>query len=121
MLYAVASVLALVAHELGHLSCALALNVKVRRAGMSWRGPYIVRERGTDIENLAISLSGPLVNLLLAALVPMYVWATGAGGVMFAFTNLALGVFNLLPIPSSDGARILSLLVARPRKPAQAA
>ena len=110
--YIVASVLAAMCHELGHLCCARVLGIKVKRAGIGWRGPYIVREPGTDIENLAITLAGPLANLLLAASLTLYVLAVGGNAVCFALINLALGLFNLLPVPSSDGARILHLLLA---------
>ena len=120
-LYIVTSALALAAHELGHVGCALALDVRVKRAGLSWRGPYIVRESGSDVQNLAIALAGPLVNLLLAALLPIYARVVGVGGVMFAFSNVTLAIFNLLPLPLSDGRRVVELLMTKPKKGVQAA
>jgi Zn-dependent protease len=94
---------AAILHEAGHLVTALSLGVKVKRVGLNWRGPYIVREPGTSIENTLISLAGPLFNLLLCIL--SYHTAP-----TFGFVNGFLGVFNLLPfVPSSDGQRVYRL------------
>jgi hypothetical protein len=39
------------------------LGVKVKRFGLCWRGVYIVREAGTDWQNLLISLGGAAQQL----------------------------------------------------------
>jgi Zn-dependent protease len=89
-----------VLHEAAHLVTAFALRVKVKRVGLNWRGPYIVREPGTPVENTLISLAGPGINLVLCLL--SYHVAP-----MFAFVNGFISVFNLVPfIPSSDGQRV---------------
>jgi Zn-dependent protease len=94
---------AVILHEAAHLVTAFSLGVKVKRVGLNWRGPYIVREPGTSIENTLISLAGPLTNVVLCIL------AYHAAST-FAFVNGFLGLFNLLPfIPSSDGQRIYRL------------
>ena len=97
-------------HEAGHVVCARSLGLKIRRLGMSWRGPYVVREQGNALQNLAISLAGPLVNLILAGSMVLAPWL-GIGAVMFGLYNLVLGLYNLMPVPSSDGRRILMLLM----------
>ena len=96
-------------HEVGHLLCARSLGLKVRRLGLSWRGPYIVREQGNPLQNLAVSLAGPLMNLILAGTMVLGPWL-GIGVIIFGLYNLALGLYNLLPVPCSDGRRILNLL-----------
>ena len=65
-----------------------------------------------------VAAAGPAMNFLLAWLAALAghladVWP-GAGGVlftqfleMFILVNLALGLFNLLPIPPMDGGRIV--------------
>ncbi len=64
-----------------------------------------------------VSLAGPLTNLVLAIFAGLVVRVGGlpleAGRalVVFAFTNAALLVFHLLPIPGLDGARIVGLLL----------
>jgi Zn-dependent protease len=95
--------ISVVLHEAAHLVTAVALNVKVKRVGLNWRGPYIVREPGTPVENTLISLAGPAINLVLCILL----YSTAP---TFAFVNAFLSVFNLLPfIPSSDGQRVYRL------------
>ncbi len=96
-------------HEVGHLACARSLGLKIRRVGVSWRGPYIVRQQGSAVQNLAVSMAGPLVNLVLAGTMVMGPWL-GLGVVMFGLCNLVVGLYNLLPVPCSDGRRILILL-----------
>jgi Zn-dependent protease len=90
--------LSLILHEAAHVSTALALGLRVKRIGVSLKGPYIVRERGTPWENALVSLAGPSVNLLIA----LFYWDLAP---QLALINLVLGAFNLLPIPHSDGRR----------------
>ena len=96
-------------HELGHLMCARSLRLKIRRLGMNWRGPYIIREQGNPLQNLAVSIAGPLMNLTLAGAMVLGPWL-GTGAVMFGLYNLVLGLYNLLPVSYSDGRRIVNLL-----------
>ena len=79
-------------HELAHLATAKALRVPVKRVGISWKGPYIVREAGTPPQNLAISLAGPAANAMLL-MVPG-----------FFLINLVILVPNLF-VKDSDGRR----------------
>ena len=95
--------IAIVGHELAHILMASALSVRIKRIGLSWAGPYIVRETGSLNQNLAITLSGCVFNIGIAICL-MHVWAAAA------FVNMVLGVYNLLPIPGSDGKRALALL-----------
>ena len=65
-----------------------------------------------------VSVAGPIANLVLAFLAGLLA-RTGdlplsevhRAAVVFAFTNAALVVFHLLPIPGLDGARIVGLLL----------
>lgn len=90
-------------HEMGHVAAALALKVKVHRVGISRKGPYIRRACGTPTQNLAITLAGPGMNLWLAFMFHRV-------SPNFALCNLLIGVINLLPIPASDGSRVLQLM-----------
>ena len=91
--------LAAVFHESAHLVAAYLGGVRVKRIGLAWRGPYIVREPGTPVQNIFISLSGPASNLLLCLL--SLRWSG-----TFAFVNGFLAIMNMLPIRSSDGFRV---------------
>jgi len=105
------SLLAIVGHELAHILMATALSVRIKRIGLSWAGPYIVRETGSLNQNLAITMAGCVFNLG-AAVCLVHVLPEAV------FVNTVLGVYNLLPIPGSDGKRALGLLkqlVARRR------
>lgn len=96
--YWTSAALGVVLHESAHLAAACLNGVRVKRIGISWKGPYIVREPGTSMQNIIISLSGPGMNVLLC-LICRHVSST------FAFVNGFLAVINLLPIKSSDGLR----------------
>ena len=91
--------LAVLLHESAHLAAAYLSGVRVKHIGLSWKGPYIVREPGTPVQNTFISLSGPGINLVLCVLC----WHLSG---TFAFVNGFLAMMNLLPIPSSDGLRV---------------
>jgi Zn-dependent protease len=105
---------AMILHECGHVGTALICGVKVKKVGVSRRGLYTVREAGPKWANIAVSSAGPLVNLLLAVVL----WNTLT---TFAEVNLVACIYNLLPIPNSDGTRILALLsnTDAVRQPAQ--
>jgi Zn-dependent protease len=94
---------AMMLHECGHIAAARICGVKVKKVGISWIGLYVVRESGPKWANLLISFSGPFVNLLLASAL----WSTMPG---FAQANLFIGIGSLIPLPKSDGKRILTLL-----------
>jgi Zn-dependent protease len=105
------AILAVGFHELAHVAVARAIGVRVYQVGISRKGPFVRREAGTTAQNLAITLAGPGINLLLALV--LYRISPG-----FALSNLVLGTSNLLPFASSDGSRALSLLTTLQQKAA---
>jgi Zn-dependent protease len=94
----------LLLHEVGHMTMATLLGVPVKEFGICLAGAYNRRayaRRRRD--ECLISISGPMMNLFLV--VPLlFVPRIGSQA---ALCNLALFLFNLLPIPSSDGLRIV--------------
>ena len=63
-----------------------------------------------------VSIAGPAASLVLAVLAGIVIRAglpgeAGLAVVTFAFTNVSLLVFHLLPIPGLDGGRLLALLL----------
>jgi Zn-dependent protease len=97
--YWASAVIAVLLHESAHLVAAYVGGVPVKHVGLSWKGPYIIREPGTAVQNILISLSGPGINLILC----VFCWHWSQ---TFAFVNGFLAVTNLLPIRSSDGLRV---------------
>jgi Zn-dependent protease len=91
-------VLAMVLHEAGHLAAALALGVKVKSVRACRKGLCIAREAGTPAQNLAVTLAGPMMNLLLLLAVP---------STTFRLANLCMLVCNLAPVRNSDGDRVM--------------
>lgn len=93
-------------HELAHLAAAWSLGIRIKRIGVSWKGPYIVRECGTPLGNLITTLAGPFLNLLLAAAWPV--------SHQFAVINLIFGISNLVPFGGTDGQRALTQMAQWP-------
>jgi len=91
-------------HEAGHILAANSLGVPVREFGLRLGGTYVKRAHAVrHRDEIMIAASGPLMNLLLAIpflFVPRF-------GAQLAMCNLAVGLINLLPLPASDGLRIL--------------
>ncbi|MGA2218598.1 MAG: M50 family metallopeptidase [Terracidiphilus sp.] len=97
-------VVSLLLHEVGHMLAAIMLQVPVREFGLCLGGAYNRRAyAGCRQHEVLISASGPLMNLLLV--VPFFFLPVI--GPKVALCNLMLCVVNLLPLPSSDGLRIL--------------
>lgn len=97
-------VASLLMHEVGHMLVAIVLRVPVREFGLCLGGAYNRRAyAGRRRDEILISAAGPLMNLFVALpllLLPRI-------GAQLALCNLLLCAVNLLPLPSSDGMRIL--------------
>jgi len=100
-------VASLLLHEAGHIVAATALGVPVREFGLSWIGAYVRRAYASRRrDEILISAAGPMMNLCVA--IPLlFVPRIGA---QLMLGNFALCLVNLLPLPSSDGLRILRTL-----------
>ena len=97
------SLLACLLHELGHCAALLILGNDIKRITLSAFGASIEPAAPMSaLEEFLIAGAGPGVNLILAVLS-----ARVPEGNTFAGVNLALAVFNLLPVWQLDGARIL--------------
>lgn len=142
-IYIVALIIALTIHEAAHAYMAnllgdntaklmgrLTLNplahldlwgsILMLLVGFGWGKPVMVDIRKFEnpkMDNLTVSLAGPLSNFLLAIILGLMIrflplspiLQTGLSiGVFF---NLTLMIFNLLPIPPLDGSKILGLFL----------
>jgi len=92
---------AVVFHELAHVAVAKLMGLRIKRFGLSWRGPYLVREQGAPLANLYTALAGPALNLALG----VSLWSIAPH---FSLVNTVLGCYNLLFfIPGLDGHHAL--------------
>lgn len=97
-------------HELGHYIAIRLLRGQVARLRVTCVGAEMVLSARCPLgpaRELAAALAGPAVNLLLAL---------GCAGLgerwwCFAGVNLALALFNLLPVGPLDGGRALGCLL----------
>ena len=91
-------------------------------AGFGWGKPVPVDSfnlREPIKDNALIALAGPLSNVLMAAMAGgIYQLSQGLmpqigaiGLEIFAFINISLAVFNLLPIPPLDGSKIYRVIL----------
>lgn len=99
------SIIGVVAHEAGHVIATLARGLKVRGIVISWKRIAVQAEAGKPADWIWIAAAGPAVNLLLAAAF----WRFTA----FAEMNILLAVLSLIPIPGSDGQRIMKAVFCR--------
>jgi Zn-dependent protease len=112
-------VLSVLLHEAGHAVAAVRRGATVGEIRLRALGGHTEINRGGGSDAL-VALSGPLVNLAVAALL----WGTAAPAaamgvivaelvLVLATMNLVLGVFNLLPVRPLDGAAALAALRRR--------
>ena len=97
--------LSVICHELGHIAAAYLFGVRIKRVGINWIGPYVVRERSSKrAVNVAVSLAGIGANLLLA----VGFWAT------------TFGVANVIVMLVCGGPDIWNAIGALRSRPAKA-
>ena len=102
-------VISLLIHEAGHLFAARLCGVRVKAIGFCLKGAYLRRKDSKRAgAELLIAICGPLASLLMFLILrgdlPVLHWV--------AQLNLVVALSNLLPIPSTDGARIVRSLAA---------
>lgn len=109
---------AIILHELGHILSAFILKIKIQSFELSILGARITtKESLSYIDELLFSLGGPLMGIIgfIFTLSPSLNYADFpiCQDFLFPFSilSLCLSIFNLIPLPSLDGGRILKCLV----------
>ncbi len=99
--------LCLVIHELAHVLAASLFSVPVHGLGLKFKGAYTFRKYASRrMHDVMIAAAGPLANLLLMYLsffVPKI-------GIFLAEWNCGIALMNLLPLPGTDGFRIVKTI-----------
>ena len=108
--------LSVLAHELSHSVMALSKGIPVRSITLFVFGGVsrLDREPQRPFIEFMVALVGPLLSIVLAALFGGVWFLLGRGDspvevilLLLAWTNLSLGLFNLVPGYPLDGGRLL--------------
>lgn len=102
-------IIAVIVHELAHLTLSAYFKTDIVGIRISLYDIKII-EKTRHILNykkdLIITAAGPLANLTLFAYYYHF-------NIKFAFVNLFIGAFNLLPAANLDGGQLLYLLLSK--------
>lgn len=105
-----ALLIAAAAHELGHIVAVWCSGRKLDRLTLTALGAELTLKgesvSATFLQDLALSLSGPAANLILALILTVI-----GGFPLLLGANLLLGCFNLLPVSPLDGGCALFALL----------
>lgn len=99
-------------HELGHIITGSLCGYKIKNFVFLPFGACIeFKEHKTQIlKNIIIYFSGPMVNFFISYFFILYKIKFSTE---IVYTNLILGIFNLLPINPLDGSKILKELLKK--------
>jgi len=115
LLFAVAVAFSIVAHELGHSLTARAFGYPTMSITLSALGGCAALERLPKVwwQEMLVAIAGPMVSLALGAIGLAAIKVASIGVVeRFAFLNIGLAIFNMLPGFPMDGGRVLRSLLS---------
>ncbi len=107
--YLLLIILSAAIHEAGHIVSALILSVplvKIKGTFFGVRLKYDFSENSYPVQ-IAVSCAGAAFNVIAASLTLYFCDNAGTYFIFFAFSNLALAIFNLMPVSGFDGLGIL--------------
>jgi Zn-dependent protease len=102
--FALMSLVVCLIHECGHL-----IAMRKKPNSITFRGGGVRIE--SDSDSVAVLIAGSALNIVIFAVLWTVLPKTDIYPVMFAMMNLAIGLFNLLPVGCLDGKRLLSKFV----------
>ena len=104
-------VLAIAVHEMGHIIFARIVGARISRVTLSPLGARIELERDVPYKNeIILALGGPIFGIIAHALTALPS-QTHPHLYLFSAVSLALSLFNLLPLSTLDGGRVLGCIL----------
>ena len=99
-------------HELAHMFMGIILKLKPKELNVSPFGFSILFEiyEKNEIKKILIAICGPLVNILIA-LICYFTNIKNEWVELIIYSNILIGLFNLLPIYPLDGGRCIKSLI----------
>jgi Zn-dependent protease len=103
--------IAIVIHELGHILISVFLKIKIKCIRTSILGARLEMEGDISyLDEMLIAFAGPFFGFC-AFLFTIYFAHNSQEVMTFSIISLSLSMFNLFPIDTLDGGRILKCLI----------
>ena len=96
-------------HEISHLMIGILIGGKPKKMSLDIFGislEFNSYGKTKCLYNLLFYFSGPFINILIALIIYMFFYEL-ENVYLIIYTNLAIGLFNLIPILPLDGGKIL--------------
>ncbi len=99
-------------HELAHMFTGIALKLKPKELKINPLGISIQFEayEQSEKKNMLVAISGPLLNIIIA-IICAFLNIPQETKELIIYSNILLGIFNLLPIYPLDGGRLLKAVL----------
>ncbi|MEG0570263.1 MAG: site-2 protease family protein [Oscillospiraceae bacterium] len=110
----VMSICACILHESGHILMLFLFRCKPKELVFDIIGIKLVNSNNklSEKKDLCVLVAGSFINFFIFFLLFGFTSSLNNLG-LFAVCNLVLGVFNLLPVSSFDGGKILEIILMR--------
>ncbi|SJZ38875.1 M50 family metallopeptidase [Garciella nitratireducens] len=108
----------IILHELSHGLIAMFFGIKIKELEILPFGGVVKLDKSlnfTNREEIFISAAGPIFNLVISATVfffQKYFGLKNSNVDFIIFSNLIIGIFNLIPVLPLDGGRIVRSLLS---------
>ena len=118
-----ASILAVLIHETGHILAICLKRYKINKLNISIFGFIIEKslpKNGMDHDDILVPIMGPAFNLvasIVSASVYTYVFTNKNFFYLLALNNFFLFLLNILPIKGLDGGQIFYKILIRKKDP----
>lgn len=102
-------------HELGHMLAGVLLNLKPKSLSLMPLGISITFEtygykKLIEMKKIILAVAGPLTNFLIAILIAVLHIDRNLKEIII-YSNILIGVFNMIPLYPLDGGRILKGII----------